>query len=1172
MNCVACARDLPEGAAFCPSCGTPQAAPSCHSCGGELISGAAFCFKCGTPVPGVNASAPPAPTPEPVSVPQGSERRQTSVLFADLVSYTTLAESRDTEDVRDLLSRYFEVCSTVVRRYGGTIEKFIGDAVMAVWGVPTAHEDDAERAVRAALELINEVAELGVSLGVPELALRAGVVTGEVAANLGATGQGMVAGDAVNTAARVQGVALPGEVWVDSATRSLTAAAVTHVDVGLHELKGKAEPMQLYRVGTVVAAVGGSQRVDGLEAPLAGRERELRMVKELFHSTVESGRPRLVILDGEAGTGKSRLGWEFEKYTSALETNTRWHRGRCLSYGEGVAYWALAEAVRTRLGLLEDTAETNVSAHVDEALKAWVPNEEERAWLVPRLVALVGGAHGDFDREDLFAAWTAFFERLADEAEAVSLVIDDAQYADQGLADFLEHVVAHARAPMFVLLLARPELLEARPGLAGRRATRVSLEPLNDVAMDRLVSGLVDGLPDQARAALVKRAEGIPLYAVETVRNLIDREIVRPEGGRYVVAPGEVVDLQDIAAPPSLHALVASRLDALSAEERRVVADASVLGTTFTREGIEFLCDDVPELERVLATLQRKELIGTDNDRFSAERGQFRFVQAVVRQVAYSTLSRRARKERHLAVATHLETIAGAQGDLSVVAAQHLLDAIEAAGPEDPDVPDLNRRAASLLMVAGERLAGLGSHAAAVAAFRQAAGRMGDEVERARALLRASQAADAMYDARTAQEVGSAARDLFAAHGAIVDAARAASLVARSYMTLGQPAEGLQQAQSSWDSLVGTTGAEDVQTWLAITIAQAMNKLEEDPKEVMWHVAEALRLSEACGDPQIVASAMRYLAVHQTARGSSRVAMALTRDLIDIARAGDQWKDLVNALLNQSLLVRIRDLREGLRLVQESSSIGRQHGMKVEQIDCNVATNLWASGQWAEHATLLRKLAEEWESVPGPDQVLMYATDVWRRDAGLEGILQPSTGSFDELNWRSWDCIVRAWQAAARGASGEAAQLAQECLNLTIADAGLTDDYPLQMPRAMWLCLAAGDLAAAETIIGQLENTPKGLDSAGLRAYERTFRGLLGLRKGVEVEAAEAEARLGISNLETYGATPDRALAQEDLGRWLVEQGRSLDAEPLLEAARATFTELGATAWLARLDTFRRVG
>ena len=316
--------------------------------------------------------------------------------------------------MRELLSRYFAECRTVIGRYGGSVEKFIGDAVMAVWGVPVAHEDDAERAVRAGLELVATVANLGQDVGAPGLALRVGIVTGEVAVTVGATSEGMVAGDAVNTAARVQSTADPGQVWVDDITRSLSAASIAYTDAGTHALKGKSEPMRLHAARAVHSTVGGAQRIDGLEAPHTGRERELRLLKENFHATQEGHRPKLVVVEGEAGIGKTRLLWEFYKYVDGLSDATAWHRGRCLSYGDGVAFWALAEAARTRLGLTEADAGEAVTNHLDEALAEYISDPDELTWVRPRLAALVGlESSAVFEREELFAAWTTFFERVS---------------------------------------------------------------------------------------------------------------------------------------------------------------------------------------------------------------------------------------------------------------------------------------------------------------------------------------------------------------------------------------------------------------------------------------------------------------------------------------------------------------------------------------------------------------------------------------------------------------------------------------------------------------------------------------------------------------------------------------------------------------------------------------
>ncbi len=379
-----------------------------------------------------------------------------------------------------MLSKYFAGATTVVNRYGGTVEKFIGDAVMAVWGVPVAHEDDAERAVRAGLELVMMTQTLGEENAAPGLTMRVGLVTGEVAVTLGATGEGMVAGDAVNTAARVQTAAGPGQVWVDDTTRSLAAAAITYEPAGEHELKGKALPVRLFRALSVVASVRGLERVDGLDAPLTGRDRELRLVKEFFHAVQEGSRPSLVVVEGEAGVGKSRLGWEFEKYVDGLSAAVAWHRGRCLAYGDGVAFSALAEAVRARLGLTDADKGSIVDERIQASLDRCVPDPTEQAWIRPRLAVLVGGteAGGSFSADELYAAWAAFFDHVRD-GDAVVLVIDDAHHADDGLLGFLEHLLSTASFPMFVMALARPGLIVRRSELAGnRRTTVLHLDPL----------------------------------------------------------------------------------------------------------------------------------------------------------------------------------------------------------------------------------------------------------------------------------------------------------------------------------------------------------------------------------------------------------------------------------------------------------------------------------------------------------------------------------------------------------------------------------------------------------------------------------------------------------------------------------------------------------------------
>ena len=597
------------------------------------------------------------------------------MLFCDVVGFTPLSEARDPEAVRELLSRYFETARTIIGRYSGVVEKFIGDAVMAVWGTPAATEGDAERAVRAALDLVAAVAELGTQAGVPGLAARAGVVTGEVAVTLGAVGEGMVAGDAVNTAARVQATAESGQVLVDAATQRLAGMAIGFVDIGEHALKGKREPTRLWRATRVLAGLGGSQRVDGLEAPLTGRDAELRTVRELFHAAAERRVPRLVLISGPAGVGKSRLGWEFEKYADGLAAEVWWHRGRCLSYGDGVAFWALAEIVRQRLGIAEEDPAEAATGKLAGGLDRFVSDPGERAYIGARLGRLLGVTVAGDDgialpREELFAGWRLFFERLA-AVQPVVLLVEDAQYADAGLLDFLDHLIDWVRdLPIFALVFTRPELGQRRPGFgAGRNRSMLTLDPLDAASMDQLVEALVPGMPRTARAAVTAQAQGVPLFAVETVRALIDRDIVEPVEGLYRLT-GEVGEL---AVPDSLHALLAARLDAMDPSARRLVADAAVLGTTFPAEALAAVCgQDEAAVRAALDELVRREVLAVSADPLSPQKGSYRFAQDMLRQVAYGTLSRRDRKARHLKVAAHLRTAFAADGEeVANVIARH---------------------------------------------------------------------------------------------------------------------------------------------------------------------------------------------------------------------------------------------------------------------------------------------------------------------------------------------------------------------------------------------------------------------------------------------------------------------------------------------------------------------
>ncbi len=1159
--------DLPESARFCFNCATPLRAPGCAACGSDVPPGAKFCPECAAPQTGV----PAAPTPTPATAPVAS-RRITSVLFGDLVGFTALSETRDQEDVRELLSGYFESCSQVIARYGGTVEKFIGDAVMAVWGVPTTHEDDAERAVRAGLELVNLITALGADLGVPDLAMRVGIVTGEVAVTVGATQQGMVAGDAVNTAARVQTAAAPGQVWVDETTRLLTSAAVTYADVGSHAMKGKADPMPLWAVRAIVAGMGGSQRADGLEAPHIGRDRELRLVKELFHGTEETQRPSLLVVSGDAGVGKSRLGWEFDKYTDGLTSTIWWHQGRCLSYGEGVAFFALAEAIRVRLQHLcaeDDSADDEAvdqTELLEKGLEHLVPDHDERAWMKPRLGALLGvNAVGAYQREDLFAAWTTFLQRVSGSGDPVVLLIDDAQHADDGLLDFVEHLLAVGTFPCFVMLLARPTLLESRPTLAtNRRVLVLHLEALTRPEMSALLDGLVAGLPDSARAALVERAEGIPLYAVETVRSLIDRDLVVPRAGQYVLADPAGLDLDAVAAPASLQSLMSARLDTLTPELRRVIDQASVLGAAFTREGIAALCPELPDLDAALAALVRVQLLRQESSRFSTELGQYRFVQSGVRQVAYSTLSRRDRKASHLAVVRQLEAEDDPADELAPIIAQHYLEALDAV-PDEADSVELAAAAVDQLRRAATRASALGAPAEAAGHLKTALGRTTDQLERASIELQLARELQRIADDQGAIVHAESAGAAFERLGDVVAAGAAAAVRARALATLaGDHEASIALAEERLGQLRGREDAIAVQLELLRALIGAKFSLGHPFRDL---AEEKVRLAELAGDGSEIADSYISLSLYYGATGALSLSRSLMQSAADLAQRNHDSPMRTRALTNLTSMWTEDDMAQALAVGRESV-----------QLAATLADAMWASNA-AMNCTFALILAGEWAEA----QTLISAGQAWELQRPMWTLAKCFLAASRGQDWDTDDSgytdengeesgITPAFRALTRAVAGatqedpQAAALALAAVREIHGIVEIFDDFALFLTIAADVARRVDDRETLRQLDAIVDGHHPGTHSRGLRAIREHHRGLTAIWDGAESAEVEKHLRAALAEAETWGAGLVRGQIAADLGVWLSRQGRADEATRLLEHARAQFTEMGALPWLAELD------
>ncbi len=694
---------------------------SCRSCGASLGADARFCAACGTPVAaGLNV------TQESPEI--GRERKVATMVFADLVGFTSLNESSDPELVQALVTRAFDRLSAEVARYEGTVEKFAGDAMLAVFGVPTAHEDDAERAARAALEMQSAMGELAAELrgeGRQELALRIGIETGEVLVDLGrATGERdrIVTGDAVNTAARLQQVALPGAIVVGPFTYAATRDVVEYEELPPTALKGKALPVAAWRAVAVKARRGGVRPSLGIEAPLIGREEEISLIKEAVRRTVSDRRPHLVTVIGSAGVGKSRLTWELEKYLDGLPDTFYWRKGRCLAYAQA-SFSALADAVKADARILDDdapaTAAAKLEARVGELGSAGDPTLLRA---VEALLAL--GPATSLGRDQLFDAWRRYLELLARENPLV-LVQEDIHWADEGLLDFIEYIARWAEGPIVLLCLARHELLELRPTWGGGmpNATSIVLEPLDAAESAQLVDALLaGGLPAELRDRVVTLADGNPLFTEELVRMFVDRGVLRFGDGRWQLAR----PVEEVEIPGSIHAVLAARLDGLPPAEKRAAQNAAVVGRIFWDALISHLSrQGTSATGEVLRRLRVKELVVPRQPSALAGAAEFGFRHVLIRDVAYDSLPKRDRAAKHLDVARWAEeTLADRQDEMVELLAAHYLAALryeeEFAAPESDRLRDLRHKTYTYARRAGGRADALSNKEHAARWFRVA--------------------------------------------------------------------------------------------------------------------------------------------------------------------------------------------------------------------------------------------------------------------------------------------------------------------------------------------------------------------------------------------------------------------------------------------------------------------
>ncbi len=628
------------------------------------------------------------------------------MLFCDLVGFTAASEVADPEDVRARLRPYHELLRERIEAFGGTVEKFVGDAVMAVFGAPVAHEDDAERAVRAGLAILEALAGLNESDPALSLSARVGINTGEALVTIDARpeqGEGFVTGDVVNTASRIQGVAPVGGVAVGAGTHHVTERVFEWQQLDQVALKGKAEPVILWQPLRARARFG-TDVIRGLATPLVGRELEVLQLRTVFDRAASEVSVQLVTLVGEPGVGKSRLVAELFAYIDGRPELVNWRQGRCLPYGEGITFWALGEIVKAHAGVFESDSPDEAQAKLERV----VPEGADAPWLRARLLPLLGIEAGPpVAREESFTAWRRFLESIADDGPAV-LVFEDVHWADDALLAFLEHLADWAQGVgLLVVCTARPELYEKHPswGAGLKNATTVSLAPLSDADTARLVSALLEQavLPAETQQLLLERAGGNPLYAEEFVRMLRDRELLDAQGR----LGGDV----EVAFPESLHALIAARLDTLPPDRKSLLQDAAVIGKVFWSGAVaEMGARGRPEVEQALHDLVRKELVRPFRQSSMEGEQELGFWHVLVRDVAYGQVPRAQRAAKHAKVADWLEHKAGERvEDVAEVLAYHTGEAIALAKATGDErlASELGPAAGRYALLAGERALGL---------------------------------------------------------------------------------------------------------------------------------------------------------------------------------------------------------------------------------------------------------------------------------------------------------------------------------------------------------------------------------------------------------------------------------------------------------------------------------
>ena len=1083
--------------------------PACDRCGETNPLEARLCWSCGAVLPGRRA---------------GAERRIVTVLFVDLVGFTSLAERLDPEDLKGVIAPYFDRVRTELERFGGTVEKYIGDAVMALFGAPVAHGDDPERAVRAAFAIRNAIADLeGTDPGL-DLKVRIGVNTGEVFLDLSAdiaAGEGMAAGDVVVTAFRLQQAAPVAGIVVGEGTRRATERVVEYDALEPIAAKGKREPVRTW------SAVALRQTPAGAGVDLVGRGSELAHLRAIVRSG-NADQPRFVTLVGPAGIGKSRLLSELRRALGRETEPPLWLQGRCLAYGSGLSFSAFAEVVKSHVGILESDPAQLVERKLSAAVAAGVDDEATRRWVEAYLRPLVGlgGAErlsGDH-RDEAFSAWRRFVESLTG-AGSVVLVVEDVHWSDDGQLDLIEHLGEWVRdLRLTIVCTARQELTERRPDWPGI----VQLEPLSTDDTAALVDALLGPTPAPAdlRETLLVRAAGNPLYAEEFVRMLQERE-------------GD-----DLRLPETVQGIIAGRLDALQPEARELVRDAAVVGNGFWTGALAHIGGLRPEqVERRLGELQWKELVRPLPRSVIAEESQYAFWHVLVRDVAYAQIPRAARSEKHRLAAEWIESLAPGRADLAELLAHHYASALEYAQLARQESRALEERARLALRAAGDHALTLYAFEAAVRFFRRALELWpAEDPDRPHLLFDLGTAL--FWAERSGGAELAAARQALTEAGNHARAAQADVLLSRLALARGDRDVASVHAFGAVKLLADSPPSRERAE--AVSNLAAFHALSGDSDRALETSQEALALAEALALHEIRVETLTF-------RGHARILGGDRDGIGDLERAVEIAEELNLRGLTRSCanlatsLVELGELERAWTVYERGRCAATRFGdaLGLHWLAAERPYEHYWRGEWedalsAVDASLAARDAgyREFSSKSVRAWILLARGD-------LPGALDDSAAALDFAR-RAKDpaalCSALATNArilVEAGHDGAASTILDEVIEVS-ADGGVLASF--------WIA----DLAEALHELGRLD------DLSSLHGAGAPTRWLLAARhllSGSYIEAADGYAAIG--------ARPEEAKARLRASTALAAAGARSDAERELALALAFYRAVGAH-WYVR--------